>query len=206
MTIAKMLAVLALAGGTAVLGACAADGPEARDAGAERDAVAALAAADGHAAHDAATHGATHGAAHEAADGATAEAAAETRSADPRHVVMWQSPTCGCCGDWAEHMKAAGYTIEVRKRTDVRVVKEQHGLPRWSWSCHTAEVGGKVVEGHVPADLVDRMLAEADPAVRGVVVPGMPAGSPGMGDPPGRPLYDVLTVDADGGLSPWVRR
>jgi hypothetical protein len=180
------LSLVAAAATVAVLGACSAEGPARDDVALERDAVAAPRPVL-------------------AASYPGGEPTAQINE-DPRHVVMYQSPTCGCCGEWATHMKEAGYTVEVRKRNDMRPIKERHELPRWSWSCHTAEVGGKIVEGHVPADLITRMIAEADPAVVGIVVPGMPAGSPGMPDAPGRPLYDVLQLRAGGDLTRWVQR
>jgi hypothetical protein len=180
------LSLVAAAATVAVLAACSAEGPARDDAARERDVVAEPPPVL-------------------AASYPGVEPTAQINQ-DPRHVVMYQSPTCGCCGEWATHMKAAGYTVEVRNRNDLRTIKERHNLPRWSWSCHTAEVGGKIVEGHVPADLITRMIAEADPAVVGIVVPGMPAGSPGMPDAPGRPLYDVLQLGAGGDLTRWVQR
>jgi hypothetical protein len=185
MTIHGKLTTLALVAAAALLGACSVEGPARDDVALERDAAApqpVLAA------------------------GYPGDEPATQINSDPHHVVMYQSPTCGCCGEWATHMKEAGYTVEVRNRNDLRSIKERHKLPRWSWSCHTAEVGGKIVEGHVPADLITRMIAEADPAVVGIVVPGMPAGSPGMPDAPGRPLYDVLQLGAGGELTRWVQR
>jgi hypothetical protein len=188
-----MRTTMSLLAAAVVLGACSAEGPARDGVALERDAVALE--RDAVAAPRPVL----------AAGNAGAEPVAQINE-DPRHVVMYQSPTCGCCGEWATHMKEAGYTVEVRKRNDMRPIKDQHQLPRWSWSCHTAEVGGKIVEGHVPADLITRMIAEADPAVLGIVVPGMPAGSPDMPDAPGRPLYDVLQLRAGGDLTRWVQR
>jgi hypothetical protein len=201
MTIHGKLTMLSLVAAAAVLGACSVEGPAQDDVavGHHSDAPRPVLAAEAPQPVPAAE------AARVGADAPDTDLALQLNQ-DPRHVVMYQSPTCGCCGEWATHMKEAGYTVEVRKRNDIRSIKERHQLPRWSWSCHTAEVGGKIVEGHVPADLITRMIAEADPAVVGIVVPGMPAGSPGMPDAPGRPLYDVLQLGAGGDLTRWVQR
>ena len=94
-------------------------------------------------------------------------------------MIVTKDPNCGCCGGWVEHMKAAGFSVEVITSSDVDQVKLRLGVPDDLASCHTAEVSGYVVEGHVPADAVKRLLAEK-PQARGLAVPGMPMGSPGM--------------------------
>jgi hypothetical protein len=94
-------------------------------------------------------------------------------------VVVTKDPNCGCCGGWVEHMKAAGFPVEVVTTPQVNRVKARLGVPDDLASCHTAEVGGYVIEGHVPADAVKRLLAEK-PQAKGLAVPGMPVGSPGM--------------------------
>ncbi|WP_262267478.1 DUF411 domain-containing protein [Microvirga yunnanensis] len=94
-------------------------------------------------------------------------------------VVVTKDPNCGCCGGWVEHMKAAGFPVEVVTTPQVNWVKVRLGVPDALASCHTAEVGGYVIEGHVPADAVKRLLAEK-PQAKGLAVPGMPVGSPGM--------------------------
>lgn len=94
-------------------------------------------------------------------------------------VVVHMSPTCGCCGLWVEHMREAGFTVEVRDTDNLNPVKQRLGVPYGKGSCHTAEVGGYVVEGHVPAEDIKRLLAQ-QPDARGLVLPGMPLGSPGM--------------------------
>ena len=114
-------------------------------------------------------------------------------------VKVWKTPTCGCCGKWVRHMEAAGFRVEVTDVNDVDPIKKANGLPLQLASCHTALVGGYVVEGHVPASDVRRLLREK-PAVLGLAAPGMPAGSPGM-DVPGSPPYDVLSVRRDGTAS-----
>jgi hypothetical protein len=104
-------------------------------------------------------------------------------------VAVWASPTCGCCGGWVEHMRDAGFTVTVHLTEDLAPVKAKSGVPDGLQSCHTAVVGGYVVEGHVPAADVRRLLAER-PAARGLSVPGMPQSAPGM-DNPGQP-YEVM--------------
>jgi hypothetical protein len=111
-------------------------------------------------------------------------------------MKVWKTPTCGCCGKWVRHMEAAGFRVEVTDVDDVDPVRKANGLPLNLASCHTALVGGYVVEGHVPASDVRRLLREK-PAILGLAAPGMPAGSPGM-DVPGSPPYDVLAVRRDG--------
>jgi hypothetical protein len=114
-------------------------------------------------------------------------------------LIVYKSPTCGCCGDWIEHMKTAGFEVEVRDMADVSPVKDQNGVAPNLRSCHTGIVDGYVIEGHVPAEQVAKLLADR-PDVRGLAVPGMPLGSPGMeqGSPANWQDYDVLAFDADG--------
>lgn len=113
-------------------------------------------------------------------------------------VVVHKTESCGCCVLWVEHMQQAGFAVEVRNLGDVSPVKQRLGVPLEKSSCHTAEVGGYFVEGHVPADDVKRLLAEK-PAAKGLVLPGMPAGSPGMEMPDGRVQpYVVELVGEDG--------
>lgn len=107
-------------------------------------------------------------------------------------VVVYKSPTCGCCERWVEHMRASGFRVVTHDMPDVTPIKERHGIGEALASCHTALVGGYVLEGHVPAADVRRLLRER-PAIIGLAVPGMPAGSPGMET--GRvDRYDVLEV------------
>jgi hypothetical protein len=94
-------------------------------------------------------------------------------------VVVSKDPSCGCCSGWVDHLKAAGFPVEVRETPEINRVKVRLGVPQDLASCHTAEVGGYVVEGHVPADAIKRLLAEK-PQAKGLAVPGMPVGSPGM--------------------------
>jgi hypothetical protein len=94
-------------------------------------------------------------------------------------VVVTKDPNCGCCSGWADHLKQAGFPVEIVETAEISRVKARLGVPRALASCHTAEVGGYVIEGHVPAGSIKRLLAEKPQAV-GLAVPGMPVGSPGM--------------------------
>jgi len=122
-------------------------------------------------------------------------------------VVVYKSPTCGCCTKWISHLKQAGFTVTAHDTANVAPIKRRHGVPQALESCHTALVGGYVVEGHVPADVIQRLLRER-PAVAGIAVPGMPAGSPGMEGLPGpaRQPYNILAFRAEGGWSVYERR
>jgi len=114
-------------------------------------------------------------------------------------VRVWKAPTCGCCGDWVEHIRAAGFPVEVHDVQTLTAVKEEHGISAQHRSCHTATVGGYVVEGHVPADLIRRMIEER-PEIRGLAVPGMPVGSPGMEVGDRKDPYDVLALLTGGSV------
>ena len=117
-------------------------------------------------------------------------------------VEVWSDPSCGCCEGWVRHMRDAGFEVAVREVADVVPVKAASGVPEALWSCHTAVVGGYVVEGHVPAEDVRRLLAER-PRAKGLSAPGMPPSSPGM-DMPGTP-YEVVLFDVEGGRRTWAR-
>ncbi|MEC9344742.1 MAG: DUF411 domain-containing protein [Pseudomonadota bacterium] len=110
--------------------------------------------------------------------------------AAPR-LLVHRSPSCGCCGAWIEHMAANGFDVEVEMLDDLGPVKTRLGVPATVEACHTATVGGYVVEGHVPAADVHRLLAER-PAATGLAVPGMPIGSPGMEQGSTREPYRVI--------------
>jgi hypothetical protein len=111
-------------------------------------------------------------------------------------VLVYKSPTCGCCNGWIEHLEAAGFTVEARDSRDLMTVKRDAGVPAELSSCHTALVDGYVVEGHVPAEHLKRLLAD-EPEVAGIAVPGMPVGSPGMEGPNPEP-YEVYSFTHDG--------
>ena len=118
----------------------------------------------------------------------------------PRMIVH-KSATCGCCAAWVEHVQQAGFEVEVRNEENLFAVKEKLGVPLDKASCHTAEIGGYFVEGHVPADDIKRLLKEK-PKAKGLALPGMPVGSPGM-EVPGMQAepYGVELVDASGNTS-----
>ena len=94
-------------------------------------------------------------------------------------VVVTKDPSCGCCSGWADHIRAAGFPVEIKETAEINRLKARLGVPQALASCHTAEVGGYVIEGHVPAGAIMRLLAEK-PQAKGLAVPGMPIGSPGM--------------------------
>ena len=120
-------------------------------------------------------------------------------------MVVHKSASCGCCGLWVDHMRHAGFEVDVRNEDNLNPIKEALGVPYGKGSCHTAEVGGYVIEGHVPAEDVLRLLTEK-PDGRGLVLPGMPAGSPGMEMPDGRVQpYAVELVAKDGSTSIFSR-
>jgi hypothetical protein len=128
----------------------------------------------------------------------SAHAADEATRAQSLPVVeMTKHPQCGCCTAWADHLRAEGFEVEVTETRKMWGVKRLAGIPQDLDSCHTATVGGYVVEGHVPADDIKRLLSER-PAVKGIAVPGMPIGSPGMEVGDRTEPYDVLSFDADG--------
>lgn len=127
---------------------------------------------------------------------ATLGAGFATLAAAGETVDVYKSPNCGCCGKWIDHLTAAGFTVRAHNVSDVPAARRQLGMPERLGSCHTAKVGGYVVEGHVPAADIQRLLKEK-PKALGLAVPGMPPGSPGMeGPPPAR--YNTLLVQAEG--------
>jgi len=128
--------------------------------------------------------------------GAAQPAAARAPAGTPT-VVVYKSPTCGCCTAWVARMREAGFTLEVHDVADVGPQKEQARVPLHLASCHTATVGGYALEGHVPPDAVIRLLRE-HPAIAGLAVPGMPAGSPGMEMGGQKDPYQVVAWNADG--------
>lgn len=112
-------------------------------------------------------------------------------------VEVFKSPTCGCCGAWVDHLKVAGFPVKVTVVGDTTVTRKRYGLPDKFGSCHTGIVDGYVVEGHVPAADVKKLLA-MKPVAIGIAVPGMPVGSPGMEMGSRKDPYQVLLVDKQG--------
>jgi hypothetical protein len=119
-------------------------------------------------------------------------------------AVVYKDANCDCCAKWVDHIRSAGFTAEAHNVTDLNAVKARYGVPRSLASCHTAEIGGYVVEGHVPADLIRKMLAEK-PDIAGIAVPGMPVGSPGMEYTYTEP-YDVIAFTKSGATSVYAKR
>lgn len=143
---------------------------------------------------------------HGTARAANGTPATATATATATAIEVWKDPQCGCCKDWVDHMQANGFQVTVHESGNA-AVRARLGLPQKLGSCHTALVGGYLLEGHVPASDVRRLLRDK-PQALGLAVPGMPVGSPGMDgaiyggrkDP-----YDVLLVARDGSTTVFSR-
>jgi hypothetical protein len=135
--------------------------------------------------------------------GVSALAAAAPPAKD---ATVYKSPTCGCCKAWVEHMKKAGFRVTAHDVDDVEPYKKKYGVPAGLGSCHTAVVsGGYIVEGHVPADLVDKLITEKPKDIVGLAVPGMPQGSPGM-ETGKVEKYEIMAFDKAGKTKVYARR
>jgi len=123
----------------------------------------------------------------------------------PVKLTVFKSPTCGCCSKWVDHVKAAGFTVEVHDEEEMDPVKDRLGVPPDLRSCHTAQLDGYLIEGHVPAEDIKRLQAER-PKVAGLAVPGMPKSTPGMAVPgePAEP-YTVVAFQKDGSTQVFAR-
>lgn len=122
-----------------------------------------------------------------------------------RALTVYKTPWCGCCGAWVEHMTAAGWTATVRELEDLAPVRRRYGVPDALASCHTGVVGSYALEGHVPAEDVARLVRDR-PDARGLTVPGMPLGSPGMPAPADRAqAYQTLLILKDGTTRVFAR-
>lgn len=117
-------------------------------------------------------------------------------------VTVYKDPSCGCCKKWVEHMQASGFTVTSHDDSDMDALKDHYGVPSGVRSCHTALIGSYVVEGHVPASDVDRMLKE-QPKVAGLALPGMVMGSPGMEGGMSKP-YTVVAFQKSGTTTPFA--
>ena len=131
------------------------------------------------------------------ASGMPGRARADTRPP----VVVWKDANCGCCEGWVRHMRDAGFGVTVRDVADMAVIKRARNVPESLQSCHTAVVGGYVIEGHVPASDIKRLIAE-QPTANGLAVPGMSQSAPGM-DQPGEP-YKVVLFGTPTGDRPYA--
>lgn len=125
-------------------------------------------------------------------------------NANVGEITVFKDPNCGCCGKWAQHMRANGFKVDEIPTRKMGDVKRQSGVPGSLGSCHTAKIGGYIVEGHVPAADVMRLLRER-PTVTGISAPGMPVGSPGMEGPFPVSRYEVVSFDAKGGVEIFAR-
>ena len=125
--------------------------------------------------------------------------AAQQQSTAATKVVVYKSPTCGCCSNWIAHLRSNGFQVEANDVGDaqLRAVGASAGVNEDLASCHTAKVGGYTVEGHVPAADIQRMLKEK-PAIAGIAAPGMPMGSPGMEQGGMKQPFDVIAFTKDG--------
>lgn len=122
-------------------------------------------------------------------------ALASTETAGGKSIEIWKLSTCGCCGRWSEYLRDKGYRLTVNVVPDLTSVNKRFGVPEALESCHTAIIDGYVIAGHVPESAISKLMAER-PNVRGIALPGMPPGSPGMDGPPG--VYRVMSF-RDGG-------
>lgn len=132
---------------------------------------------------------------------AAADAPADT-------LMVYKSSTCGCCNDWVDHARDNGFAVVTEDIDDLGALaskKQDLGVPVGRGSCHTATVRGYTIEGHVPADLIHRLIRENPRGVKGLAVPGMPVGSPGM-EGMFKQEYDVLSFDESGNVSVYARR
>jgi hypothetical protein len=118
-------------------------------------------------------------------------------------MTVYKSPSCGCCGKWIEHIEANGIAVEVKDMDDLGAIKQQYKVTSALQSCHTAVIEGYVIEGHVPASDIKRLLA-TKPKVVGLTIPGMPQSAPGMDLTPFKP-YEVLSFDAKGSAKVFAK-
>ncbi len=130
-------------------------------------------------------------------------AATASQPARAAEIAVYKSPWCGCCEQWIGHMRSQGHTVAVQDMEGLDAVKKMARVPEDLQSCHTAFVAGYVLEGHVPAADLARLLAER-PKARGLAVPGMPGGSPGMEGAAAEP-YDVMLFQTDGSARVFSR-
>lgn len=116
----------------------------------------------------------------------------------PEHITVWKTPNCGCCKEWVAHLRKNGFEVVTNDVQDTAPMRQKAGMPEKFASCHTATLAGYVLEGHVPAKEIRRLLREK-PKALGLAVPGMPVGSPGMEIGSSRDAFDVMLVSPSGG-------
>jgi len=123
-------------------------------------------------------------------------------STQTKNAIVYKSPTCGCCVGFTEFLKRDDYAVEIKEITDMDSIKREHNIPSAMQSCHTSVIGNYFVEGHVPLEAIDKLLAES-PDIDGIALPGMPPGSPGM---PGAKTEDFIIYSIkDGEVSEFMR-
>jgi len=120
-------------------------------------------------------------------------------------VTVYKSAYCGCCGNWTKHMESNGFKVKTIVTEDMDTVKKKFNIPGNLQSCHTAVIGDYIIEGHVPADLIKKLLKDA-PKVKGLTVPGMIVGTPGMEQGIMKQPYEVLTFQENGKVSTYAKR
>ncbi len=130
---------------------------------------------------------------------------AASRAPAPIPLRVVKSPSCGCCQKWVDYMKAQGFAVTVENRDEFTALKRANGVTRDLESCHTAFAGDIVIEGHVPADLVKKLLVEKPAGVKGLAAPGMPMGSPGM-EGSIKDRYTIYSFDSKGHAKPYATR
>ena len=131
----------------------------------------------------------------------------DTPTTSPRDadIVVYKTASCSCCGKWVAHLRDAGLNVGVVNVNSTQPTQKLVGVPRHLGACHTAVVGDYWVEGHVPADLIRGLMTQKPDGIKGIAVPGMPAGSPGM-ESPNPVRYDVLAYDSDGNTTVYATR
>ncbi len=134
--------------------------------------------------------------------GAPATFAEDAEVAD---MVVYKTASCSCCGKWVEHVRSAGLKVEVVNVTNTQPTRARLGVPPRLGSCHTAAIGDYWVEGHVPVDLIQQLIAEKPKDIRGLAVPGMVMGSPGM-EGPNPVRYNIVAHDGDGNTTIFATR
>lgn len=127
-----------------------------------------------------------------------------TVSADA-DIVVYKTATCSCCGKWVAHLRDAGLKVDTVNVSNTQAIHSRVGVPRQLNSCHTAVAGNYWIEGHVPADLIQQLIADSPAEIRGIAVPGMPLGSPGM-EGPNPAKYDIVAYDSSGRTSIYATR
>jgi hypothetical protein len=126
-------------------------------------------------------------------------------SAKPTPMTIYKRSSCGCCAKWVDHVRDNGFEPTVRDEEDMDAIKTQLGVPEGMWSCHTALVGKYLIEGHVPASDIQRLVGQ-QPRVLGLAVPGMPSGTPGMAQPGAKIAgFEVVAFQLDGTTRTFAR-